>query len=474
MRRTEAHDLLACGTGYAVGMDMNAERWKPEVRRILALAWPVMLTSLNWTLLQVTDVVVVGDTGTHEVAAFGGSRAVTFVTLMAAVGWLSGILVFASQADGAKDRPRTGEVYREGLVLGALVGLVGGFILFVFAEDLLRLLGVSDTVLGISADVVRVMAFAFPPQLILIAASNFLEGISHPRRVMAVNLMTLPLNAVLAWILATGQLGLPALGAVGAALATTIALWVGAFAILWAASNVPDQMERGLRMVALTVWRKALPGALALCRFGLVPALASGLELAGFSWLIALSTQLGDVTSHAFQIVFSIHNVTFGIALGFGSAAGVRAGNAVGEGRPEAARQRTLMAAFLTLAVMSGLVVVLVALGGPIAQAFPAEAPVHVLAVAMLAVWAPFILFDGLQVVFMFALRSLGDQVAAGLNGIIAFFGVTGVLGWWLVRMDYGPFALVWASGLGMVAAAVLNSGRFFWLTRSRVRSPKS
>ncbi len=474
MRRTEAHDLLACGTGYAVGMDMKAERWKPEARRILALAWPVMLTSLNWTLLQVTDVVVVGDAGTHEVAAFGGSRAVTFVTLMAAIGWLSGVLVFASQADGAADKPRTGEVYREGLLLGAMIGLVGGCILFVFAEGLLRLLGVDDTVIGISADVVRVMAFAFPPQLILIAASNFLEGISRPRRVMVVNLLLLPLNAVLAWVLATGHLGLPAMGSAGAALATTISLWIGAGAILWTATRVPDQAARQLRETSLVVWRRAVPGALALCRFGLVPALASGLELAGFSWLIALSTQLGDVTSHAFQIVFAIHNVTFGVALGFGSAAGVRAGNAVGEGRPEAARHRTLMAAFLTLAVMSGLVVVLIALGGPIAQAFPAEAPVHVLAVAMLAVWAPFILFDGLQVVFMFALRSLGDQVAAGLNGIVAFFGVTGILGWWLVRMDYGPFALVWASGLGMVAAAVLNSGRFFWLTRSRVRTPKS
>jgi MATE family multidrug resistance protein len=455
-------------------MDMKAERWKPEARRILALAWPVMLTSLNWTLLQVTDVVVVGDAGTHEVAAFGGSRAVTFVTLMAAIGWLSGVLVFASQADGAADKPRTGEVYREGLLLGAMIGLVGGCILFVFAEGLLRLLGVDDTVIGISADVVRVMAFAFPPQLILIAASNFLEGISRPRRVMVVNLLLLPLNAVLAWVLATGHLGLPAMGSAGAALATTISLWIGAGAILWTATRVPDQAARQLRETSLVVWRRAVPGALALCRFGLVPALASGLELAGFSWLIALSTQLGDVTSHAFQIVFAIHNVTFGVALGFGSAAGVRAGNAVGEGRPEAARHRTLMAAFLTLAVMSGLVVVLIALGGPIAQAFPAEAPVHVLAVAMLAVWAPFILFDGLQVVFMFALRSLGDQVAAGLNGIVAFFGVTGILGWWLVRMDYGPFALVWASGLGMVAAAVLNSGRFFWLTRSRVRTPKS
>ena len=467
-------DLLARATSYAGDMDTEAERWKPEVRRILALAWPVMLTSLNWTLLQVTDVVVVGDAGTHEVSAFGGSRAVTFVTLMAAIGWLSGVLVFASQADGAADKPRTGEVYREGLLLGAMIGLAGGLVLYLLAEPMLRLLGVADSVIGISTDVVRVMAFAFPPQLILIAASNFLEGISRPRRVMVVNLLMLPLNAVLAWALATGHLGLPALGAVGAALATTISLWIGAWAILWTATRVPDQAARRLRDVSLAAWRRAVQGALALCRFGFVPALASGLELAGFSWLIALSTQLGDVTSHAFQIVFAIHNVTFGVALGFGSAAGVRAGNAVGEGRPAAARHRTLVAAVLALAVMSGLVVLLITLGGPIARAFPAEAPVHLLAVAMLAVWAPFILFDGLQVVFMFALRSVGDQVAAGLNGIVAFFGVTGVLGWWLVQMDYGPFGLVWASGLGMVAAALLNSGRFFWLTRSRVRSPKS
>lgn len=455
-------------------MDTQAERWKPEVRRIAALAWPVMLTSLNWTLLQVTDVVVVGEAGTHEVAAFGGSRAVTFVTLMAAIGWLSGVLVFAAQADGAQDRPRTGEVYREGLLLGAMIGLAGGLVLYMFAEGLLRLLGVSDNVLGVSADVVRVMAFAFPPQLILIAASNFLEGISHPRRVMAVNLLTLPLNAVLAWALATGRFGLPALGAVGAALATTLSLWIGAAAILWSAAHVPDQAARGVRHMAWAVWRRAIPGAVALGRFGLVPALASGLELAGFSWLIALSTQLGDVTSHAFQIVFSIHNVTFGVALGFGSAAGVRAGNAVGEGQPWAARHRTMVAALLTVAVMSGLVLILYLFGGVIARAFPAEAPVHLLAVAMLAVWAPFILFDGLQVVFMFALRSIGDQVAAGINGILAFFVVTGGLGWWLVQLGYGPHALVWGSGLGMMAAALLNSGRFFWLMRARLSAPQS
>ena len=42
---------------------------RAETLRLLALAWPVMLTSLNWTLLQVTDVMVVGLVSTEEVAA---------------------------------------------------------------------------------------------------------------------------------------------------------------------------------------------------------------------------------------------------------------------------------------------------------------------------------------------------------------------------------------------------------------------
>ena len=92
------------------------------------------------------------------------------------------------------------------------------------------------------------------------------------------------------------------------------------------------------------------------------------------------------------------------------------------------------------------------------------------MAIAMLPVWAPFILFDGVQVVFVYALRSLGDQIAAGINGILAFFVITGGLGLLLVHAGIGPNALVFASGLGMIAAALLNGGRLVWISR-RFRS---
>ena len=442
---------------------------RAETRLLLALAWPVVLTSLNWTLLQVTDVMVVGLVSTEEVAALGASRALGFVGIVTGLSWLSGVLVMASRADGAGDLPRTGAVLREGLLLGLLLGLAIGALFLVAAEPLLALIGVAADRIDESARVVRAFAIAYPFQLVNVAAAFFLEGVSRPRRVTVVNLAVLPVNALLAWALSAGHLGLPALGAVGAALATTIASLLGAIGMVASVLTLPRARERGVLRFDAPAWRAVPRGAWALATFGTVPAIASGLELAGFSILIALSTQLGDAAAHAFQIVFAMHNVTFAVALGLGSAAGVRAGNAVGEGQPVAAIRRTLIAVGLSVLAL-GLGAALLAAVAPVLVAlFPAAAEVHALAAVMLPRWAPFIVFDGIQVVLVYALRSLGDQVVAGGNSILAYFVVTGGVGWWLVHHDGGAIALVWASGIGMFAAALLHGGRFA-LVSSRLR----
>ena len=442
---------------------------RAETRLLLALAWPVVLTSLNWTLLQVTDVMVVGLVSTEEVAALGASRALGFVGIVTGLSWLSGVLVMASRADGAGDLPRTGAVLREGLLLGLLLGLAIGALFLVAAEPLLALIGVAADRIDESARVVRAFAIAYPFQLVNVAAAFFLEGVSRPRRVTVVNLAVLPVNALLAWALSAGHLGLPALGAVGAALATTIASLLGAIGMVASVLTLPRARERGVLRFDAPAWRAVPRGAWALATFGTVPAIASGLELAGFSILIALSTQLGDAAAHAFQIVFAMHNVTFAVALGLGSAAGVRAGNAVGEGQPVAAIRRTLIAVGLSVLAL-GLGAALLAAVAPVLVAlFPAAAEVHALAAVMLPRWAPFIVFDGIQVVLVYALRSLGDQVVAGVNSILAYFVVTGGVGWWLVHHDGGAIALVWASGIGMLAAALLHGGRFA-LVSSRLR----
>lgn len=452
-------------------MGYNRRETIEEARRILRLAWPIMLTGLNWTLMHLIDVAMVGQAGTFELGALAAGRTLTFITIVMGLASLSGVLVFVSRADAAGRLRETGDILRSGLLIGLGIGLGVLALLMLFAEPLLGLVGVAEELRAPGAAVVRALALAYPFQFMLAAASYFLEGISRPRRVMAVNMAMLPVNAMLAWAWVGGHLGFPALGAVGAGLATSTASALGAAAILVGCWMLPRAQERGVRDFSAPALKRARAGVKGLLGFGSVPGAAAGLELAGFSWLIALSTQLGIVTAAAFQAMFSLHNLVFALGMGFGSAAGVRVGNAVGAGELGQAWQRTMIAAGLAVAAMGGVSLLFAVSARAVVVPFSGDVEVVELAAAMLLLMTPFMLFDGLQYVFSYALRSLGEQVWAGVNGIIAFFFVTGGLGWWLVRSGWGAQGLVYAAGAGMVVCALLQFARLLAVLRRPGRS---
>lgn len=448
--------------------DNLTESWRAEAGRILRLAWPIMLTSLNWTLMHLIDVAVVGHYGTAELAALGASRIVTFIVLVMGFSGLTGILVFAARADGGGRLAETGDIFRSGLVLALSVGLAAALVLGLFAHDLLALFGVEPALQRPGANVVQAMALGFPAQLLLGASSYFLEGISRPQRVMAINLIMLPVNGLLAWAWVGGHFGLPALGAVGAALATATASWAGALAMFLVVWRLPRAAERQVRDFSGAALRRALQGAGPLAWFGLVAAIGATLELAGFSTLMVLSTQLGNATAGAFQAMLSIHNIAFALSMGFGSAAGVRVGNAVGAGERERAWSRAVIAGTLCAALLAMLSLLLVFAAPALVWPFSNDPAVLALAALMLSIMGAFLVFDGLQYVFGASLRSLGEQVWAGVNGIIGFFLITGGSGLLFVRSGHGAAGLALAAGLGMLACGLLQFARFWYVLRVR------
>ena len=308
-----------------------------------------------------------------------------------------------------------------------------------WAFDLLALVGVEPALQRPGAAVVEAMALAFPAQFLLAASSYFLEGISRPRRVMAVNLLMLPVNALLAWAWVGGHLGLPALGAVGAAYATATVSWLGAAAMIALIWLLPRAQERRVRDFSPAALRRALAGVPALAWFGLMPAIGASLELAGFAWLMVLSTQLGNAAAGAFQAMLSIHNLAFALSMGFGSAAGVRVGNAVGAGRA----RRGLAARADRRRARRGRCSACSRCSSSFGRG-PWSGPSRTIRRCSRSPprcwrsWAPSWSSTASNMCSAPRLRSLGEQVWAGINGIIGFFVVTGGLGWLLVREGWG------------------------------------
>src|SRR5690606_16566422 len=195
------------------------------------------------------------------------------------------VIVFTSRADGGGDLPRTGALWREAVLTGLMLGVPSALIIGLMAQPLLAITGVAPELVEPGAHVLVAMMIGLPGQMLSIGCAFFLEGVSAPRRVLIVNLATLPVNALLAWAMTLGHFGLPAMGAFGAALATSLTSTAGGLAMAFMAWTLPSAPERQLRRLDLAAWRSALGGIVAIVRFGVMPGVGAALEVLGFSYL---------------------------------------------------------------------------------------------------------------------------------------------------------------------------------------------
>jgi MATE family multidrug resistance protein len=438
----------------------------PEMRRIANLAWPVAMTHLQWIALNVIDTAMVGHAGTIELGYFSAGRMATWVALIIGMAALNGVLVFTARHIGAGEPEKTGAVYRQGMLFGLAMGAFFTLAFLPFALPILRFIGVPEELAGGGARVLQWQAAGYVPCLALTAAALFMEGLGRPRVAMVVTIMTLPLNVFLNGLFVFGWLGAPIMGAAGAALGTTLTYVMGAAILIGYIHRMPDRAALGLDGAP---WRGAWAEGRELRRFGAAPGLASGLENGGFAVLLTLGTVLGAVAASAFQVMISLHVVTVAFAVGLASAAGVRVGNAVGEGARGEIGRRGWLAAGMAVASQLGFALLFAVAAPELVAPFTEDPAVRALATDMVRLLAFFLAFDGLQITMVFALRAAGDQVVAGAIQITGFFIVSGGLGWLLVtRTDLGAMGLAWGMCLGLAAAGLLGAGRFAWVTREK------
>src|SRR5690606_33510767 len=161
--------------------------------------------------------------------------------------------------------------WREAVLTGLLLGTPSAIFIALTAKPLLALTGVAPDLIAPGSAVLIAMMAGLPGQMLLIACGYFLEGVSAPRRVFYVNIAMLPLNAMLAYAMTLGHLGFPPMGAVGAALATSIVSTIGGLAMALLAWTLPSAPQRGLHRLDRAAWWAAFKGIPAIVRFGIMP-----------------------------------------------------------------------------------------------------------------------------------------------------------------------------------------------------------
>jgi MATE family multidrug resistance protein len=312
-------------------------------------------------------------------------------------------------------------------------------------------------------------AFApgMPAILLYLATSFLLEGIGRPRAGMVIALLANLPNAALNWVLIAGHLGLPAMGAAGAAAATSITRWGMVAALVGYALTM-----RGRQRYALThdvaVTRRTIGR---LMRLGTPLAIATGLESGSFTMLATFAGWLGTTPMAAYQACINVVSFAFMLAIGLSTATSVRAANAVGRGD----RAGLALAGWLGMALAGVLMLTVAALvvwqRGPIGGLYTAEPAVLAIVRPGLLLVAAVLIFDGLQATLMGAHRGAADVlVPTAMQGTA--FWIIGVPAAYTLGVagDHGVHGLLAGLLIAMLAASTFLTLRFRWLSRQRVR----
>jgi MATE family multidrug resistance protein len=444
-----------------------------ELSALLRLGLPIAGASLGNILLSVVDTMLVGRVGETALAAVGLGNAVFFAVIITGLGAMLGLDPLIAQALGAGEERRARSLMWQGVWMACGLALpLAGIVLVCGA--LLAWTGQDPATIAPTRAFLYGRLPSILPFLVFAALRSYLQARGATRAlvfaVVAANLVNAPLCALLlfgdAALVAVDlpPLGVPALGLMGAGLASTAATFVQLAVVGVALRRLPTEASGGsVRRLDLATVRHTLT-------LGAPIGLQMLAEVGVFTLASIVMGRIGRTSLAAHQVALQLASTTFMVPLGIGSAASVRVGQAIGRGDAAGTRRAGLVAIGTGAAFMLLCALLFVVAGEPLARAFAKDAPVVRAAVPLVAIAAFFQLSDGVQAVASGALRGAGDTRWPLVSNLIGHYAIGLPTSLALAfGLGWGAPGIWWGLSAGLTGVAVALLARFLLLTRRPV-----
>lgn len=433
------------------------------------LAAPLAAQQVGVQLMGNVDAALLGHYSDAALAGAGVGNNLLFGVSSLGLGIVMGMDTVVPQALGAGRIDEARRAVGAGVRLAVLVGLVLTLVTFA-TPIILDLARVDPAVIAEAKPYLYLRAVGIVPFLITVALRSYLAAHHVTRPLIIAVVAGNALNFVLdvALIFGVPALHVPAMGVLGAALATTAVLGLTVVVYVVGVRALDASSQLGPRPASNADDLKAI------VRVGAPVGGQIFAEVGIFGVATVIAAHMGELPAAAHSIALGIASFTFSFTVGIASATSVRVGHATGAGDLALARRRGLSGLALGLALMACFAAVFALIPGTIARAFTDDATVIAATVPLLYVAAAFQLFDGTQSVVAGALRGLGHtretfygnlvgHYAIGLPiilllGFTAGLGITGV--WW-------------GLSCGLATTGLYLLARFLRGTRNTTRSPR-
>lgn len=216
--------------------------------KVLAIAFPIMIQNGISNFVSLLDNIMIGRIGTEQMSGVSIVNQLLFVFLLCMFGVVSGAGILGAQYYGQKNMPGVRDVLRSKLIL-TFITLIISLLIFITLDEMLISLYLHEgsdagdlaATLDYGRIYLRYMLFGLPAMSVEMSYSSTLRESGETKVPMQASVIAVFINLILNYILIFGKLGLPALGVVGAAIATIISRYIQmGYVVIWAHRHTVD------------------------------------------------------------------------------------------------------------------------------------------------------------------------------------------------------------------------------------------
>lgn len=320
---------------------------KDRLKIIIILAIPAVVENFFQMLLGFVDTYFVSRISLAAVSAVGVTNAVLaiYFALFMAIGVAANVRI--ANFLGANQPEKARHISQQSIILAALFGILTGVVTWLFAEPLLRLMGIEEDVLELGSLYFRIVGIPSIIMSLMFVQSAILRGVGDTKTPMIISLVINGINALLDYVLIFGFLFIPELGIMGAAIATVVSRLVGSLALFY---YINKDKVLAFRK---DYWRPAKDHLIELTTLG-APAAGERLvmragQIVYFGFVVALGTN----AFAAHQIAGNVEVFSYMIGYGFATAATILVGQQIGAGNLEEARKYAKLSTQFTAVCMT-------------------------------------------------------------------------------------------------------------------------
>jgi len=421
-------------------------------RAILLLAVPMVLEMVLESLFAVVDVFWVGRLGADAVATVGLTESLLSLIFAVGIGLSLSTTAMVSRRIGEKDPEGAAVAGVQAIVLGLVTSVVVGIPCFIYAPDLLRLMGASPEIVATGSGYARIALGGSGAIVMLFLNNAIFRGAGDAAIAMRLLWVSNIINLVLDPCLIFGWGPFPRLGVTGAALATFSGRSIG---VAYQFYRLLRGSER-IRILARQL-RVDLKVLLRLVRVSLTGILQFAIAHTSWIGLVRIVSVFGAAALAGYTIAIRIVVFLILPSWGLSNAAATLVGQNLGAQKPDRAEQAVWRTGFYNMLFLGSVGLLFIFLAEPIVRLFTQDAAVIPLAAKCLRIVSYGNIGYAYGMVMLQAFNGAGDTVTPTIVNFFGFWLLEIPLAYWMaIHLQFGPNGVFWSIVVaeGAIAAA--------------------